>query len=77
MNDSDRDALRQALITEGVSLAICCLVLWALQHTADISHWWWRMTRARQGRETPVDAALRQARRGLHDDIRRMEYGDT
>lgn len=76
MSDDDRHALVQALITEAVSLAACLAVLWGLQHTADLQHWWWRASRRRQARESATDAAMRQARRGLHDDIRRLEYGE-
>jgi hypothetical protein len=72
----ERDVLVQALITEAVSLGVMLAVLWALNHTADLAYWWWRLTR-RQTRESAVDASFRQARRGLHDDIRRMEYGDA
>jgi hypothetical protein len=76
VSDDDRHQLMQALITEAVSVAAMLAVMWALQHTADLSHWWWRATRRKQARETAADAQFRQARRGLHDDIRRLEYGE-
>jgi hypothetical protein len=73
--DQAREALITNLISYGVQLGILLAVAAAAHHKGWFQHQAWRLAN-RPSRETRVDAEYRQARRGLHDDIRRLEYGE-
>jgi|HubBroStandDraft_1064217.scaffolds.fasta_scaffold484713_2 hypothetical protein len=75
--DQAREALIANLISYGVQLAILIAVSVALRNKGWFEHQAWALRQRAQARETRQDAEFRQYRRGLHDDIRRMEYPEA
>ena len=69
----EKDAFYSALITEGISLAVMLMVLYALGHKMEIEHAWWRL-RHRGRRRVEADArALREVR----SEISRLEHPEA